>query len=343
MRSILVLVAALGACGGDDDGRAADGDAGDLPLPTSRRLTVGSSAACTVDQGGQARCWGRNGNGELGDGLGPAVTMATTVLEGVMEIETGAQHSCARLLDGGITCRGYDLHGETAGEGLTGASDLAVGSNSACAVIGATVHCWGAGESDQAPDMVELDGTQVRALTQTAANGCALMEDATVQCWGHNELVFGDVADSTTPVPVPALAGASEVVRSHQDVCARLGAGRGVWCSPGGEVAGAAPSLRIASGGIAPSTCSIVDSPDHTLECWGDNTYGQLGDGTTMAHGTPQPVPGLTGVVDIGVGIGFACALLDTGGVVCWGQNGDGQLGDGTTMPHDDPRPVLGL
>jgi alpha-tubulin suppressor-like RCC1 family protein len=84
------------------------------------------------------------------------------------------------------------------------------------------------------------------------------------------------------------------------------------------------------------------------VECWGDNSSGQLGDGqladgTTVSSLTPVEVPGVIGATQIAVGYDHTCALL-TGGVVdCWGGNTFGQLGDGTTSNSSVPLRVRGI
>ena len=76
------------------------------------------------------------------------------------------------------------------------------------------------------------------------------------------------------------------------------------------------------------------------LQCWGDNTDGALGDGTTTSRPAPGAVSGLTsGVIAAGASFYHVCAVTSAGGVTCWGPNSSGQLGDGTTSPPS-PRPM---
>lgn len=78
-----------------------------------------------------------------------------------------------------------------------------------------------------------------------------------------------------------------------------------------------------------------------TVQCWGANDYGQLGDGTTTSRVTPAPVPGLSGVQAVAVGGFHTCALMADNSIDCWGDNSQGQLGDGTTaVVVATPQPV---
>ena len=71
--------------------------------------------------------------------------------------------------------------------------------------------------------------------------------------------------------------------------------------------------------------------------CWGNNEYGQLGDGSVVDRPAPVMVPGLTGVSAVGLGYNHSCALLDSGSVRCWGNNYQGQLGDGSFTAASAP------
>ncbi|MBS72651.1 MAG: RCC1 repeat-containing protein, partial [Euryarchaeota archaeon] len=77
--------------------------------------------------------------------------------------------------------------------------------------------------------------------------------------------------------------------------------------------------------------CVVNDNGD--LECWGSNSFGQLGDGTTNNALTPVVISMPSGqkVLEISCGYDSTCAYLDDGNIACWGTNQYGQLGDGTT------------
>ncbi len=103
----------------------------------------------------------------------------------------------------------------------------------------------------------------------------------------------------------------------------------------------------LASGVASLSTGDIdtcVLSSEGGVKCWGDNTYGQLGDGTTTQRSTAGDVTGLTtGVTAVAVNGLYTCAIVAGGSVKCWGFNQNGQLGNSTTTASSTPVDVTGL
>jgi alpha-tubulin suppressor-like RCC1 family protein len=138
--------------------------------------------------------------------------------------------------------------------------------------------------------------------------------------WGYN--AFGQLGDGTTtsssvPLQVKGVGG--------------VGLLTGV--------------IVVAAGG----THSLALLSNGTVVAWGDNEFGELGNGTTTESPTPVQVRGvgdsgvLSGVKAIAAGAGQSLALLSNGAVVAWGKNGDGELGDGTTTSRSAPVQVVGV
>lgn len=103
---------------------------------------------------------------------------------------------------------------------------------------------------------------------------------------------------------------------------------------------GASHFLRI-TGGQA-HTCAITSTGG--VKCWGDNSRGELGDGTNNESHVPVQVKGLTsGVISLATGENFTCALMSDRTVQCWGKNDYGEGGNGTNTDTTVPTVVTGL
>jgi alpha-tubulin suppressor-like RCC1 family protein len=85
-------------------------------------------------------------------------------------------------------------------------------------------------------------------------------------------------------------------------------------------------------------SCAIVAGG--AVRCWGDNPFGQLGDGTKEDRASPAAVVGLGRARAITAGAAHTCAIDEAGTVSCWGSNRSGELGDGTLDDHASPKEV---
>jgi alpha-tubulin suppressor-like RCC1 family protein len=211
----------------------------------------------------------------------------------------------------------------------------------------------------------KLEG--IKQVVASYASGWALMQDGTVKSWGGNEvgqLGNGTVVESLNPVPVQGLSNVVQLAAAGAAVMALRSDGT-VWTwggnafgqlgngTPGFEgqqhpipvqVPGLSGVVAIAAGGA--DDAAILSNG--TVVAWGENMYGQLGDGTKEEKRVPTPVKGLSHVQAVAIGGisshgGHLLALLENGTVMATGGNAQGQLGTGDTTTRLTPVPVPAL
>lgn len=314
-----------------------------LPVPVigfssgASALAAGTWFVCGLTTGGSVRCWGDNSNGALGDAMpGWRTTPRDVVLlgSGVIDVAVGGFHTCAATASGAAKCWGSANNG-------------AVGDGSSVPSRAVPV------------DVVGL-GSGVTRVAASFFHSCALSTSGSVWCWGQNSdgrLGDGTTVNRLTPVAVTGLsAGASTISVGVFHGCALVGGGLKCWgnnangqLGDGSLVQRLTPVDVSANGKVFTTvsagdflTCAVSSTGGAT--CWGENSFGQVGDGTNTARTTPTDVSGLTtGVQAVAAGGSFSCALTSAGGVKCWGDNSAGQLGDGTLTSRNVPGDVSGL
>lgn len=308
--------------------------------PEATAISSGWAHACALTPEGAVECWGRNVDGQVGDGtrttrLNPVEVVGLSA--GVKAISAGSDHSCALRVSGAVLCWGLNDHGQL-GDGT---------DTHRLTPVGVTGLSSG-----------------VKAISTGAYHSCALTDAGGVKCWGDND--FGQLGDGTgglgmrrlTPVGVVGLSSAVKAISTGAyHSCALTDAG-GVRCWGGNSsgavgdgtstdrsqpvgVVGLSSAVRAISAG-AFHTCALTSAG--ALKCWGQNDHGQVGDDTKTTRLKPVGVVGLSsGVKAVSAGVFHSCALLGTGGLRCWGWNRNGALGDGTTMTRVRPVDVVGL
>jgi len=345
-------------------------------------VAAGAYHTCALLSGGTVACWGDNRSGELGNGTttNSPTPVAVAGLSGVSAVAVGGPFTWTILSGGGVDVWGYNGYCQFGNgtvtqiqaqplsiSGLTGITAIVAGGNHSCAIVSGTVECWGYngyGEigngttSDSAcvatPATVSLDGPV--AVAAGYQHSCALLSNGTVQCWGRNledQLGNGTTStDSPTPTTVSGLGGATAIALGFDHSCALLSNGS-VQCwgannygqlGNGTGVSGSSVPVAVSSlsGAVAVAagsshTCALLS--DGSIACWGMNTDGELGNGTTTDSATPVAVSGVANARAITAAYGaHTCALLSGGSITCWGGNWLGQLGDGTTT--NSPTPV---
>ncbi len=314
---------------GDTNARGDDaGEMGDnllaIDLGTGRSATTVQSAylhTCAILDDNSVKCWGANGNGQLGqgdtddrgDGAGemgdnlPAIDLGTG--RSATALATGRDHTCAILDDNSVKCWGLNASGQL-GQGDT--------------------NDRGDGTGEMGNNLTAIDlgtGRSATALAAGETHTCAILDDNSVKCWGYNG--YGQL-------------GQGDTNRRGNDA---------------GEMGDNLPAIDLGSGRSATAlatgenhTCAILD--DNSAKCWGYNTYGQLGQGDANHRGDAAGEMGddLT-AIDLGTGRSATalatgqrttCSILDDNSVKCWGRNADGQLGQGDTNTRGDEANEMG-
>ena len=99
-------------------------------------------------------------------------------------------------------------------------------------------------------------------------------------------------------------------------------------------------TLRQVSTSDGGSSCAVTTG--NVAYCWGANSFGELGDGSTIGHLTPVPVAGSLRFRQVSAGTFHSCGVTTDRRAYCWGDNAVGQLGDGTLAQRLTPVPVAG-
>jgi hypothetical protein len=298
-------------------------------------ISVGRTHACVVTDAGAALCWGRNEQGQLGDGTISNRSLPVAVVglsSGVSAISAGRNSTCAVTTSGTVKCWGSNTYGQL-GNGSTtgsttpvdvmglpsGAAAVSVGGYHACALLaGGGIYCWGDNTDGQLGDGTTTSHTTPMAVSGLSSGGasvsasrgahtCAVRTTGAALCWGDNsggQLGTGTTTDWPWPAGISSLTSGVSVISG-----------------------GVEHSCAVAAGGAT---------------CWGANTYWEIGDGTTTPKLVPTSVLTLTsGIYSITAGERHSCAILDTGVLKCWGDNTYGALGDGSTTSSSTPVTVV--
>ncbi|MFP5364049.1 MAG: RCC1 domain-containing protein [Thermoleophilia bacterium] len=322
---------------------------------TATAISAGEFHTCAVLDDASVRCWGFAGDGRLGygnendigDDESPAAAGAVNLGAGrtARAISAGGAHTCAVLDTGRVLCWGFGEDGRLGyGDGATIGDDEVPGSLASV---------------DLGP------GRTATAISAGAAHTCALLDDASVRCWGTNGTLFGGdgrlgygnadtIGDDETPgsLPGPVDLGADATAISAGDfhTCAVLDGGAvRCWGNGADGRLGYADEMRIGDN-ETPATvdpvalggpATAISAGNHTcarlaggaVRCWGPGALGRLGYANTDDVGDDE-TPATVQAVAVGgpaaavsAGATHTCARLADASLRCWGEGRYGRLG----------------
>ena len=340
------------------------------------QIAAGEGHVCALFSNGTIKCWGYNGEGQLGYG--------DTTARGVDASKMGTNLATVDL-----------------GTGIT-ATKVVAGEFFTCALLNTKqVKCWGQNNQAQigsgssnnignAPGQmgnhlavvsIGSDRTVVDVVAGTN-HACVLLDTNAVKCWGNSisNGTFDTIGDSVSemgdallPLDFGTTYTVKQVVAGGNQSCVLLSNG-GVKCwgsNEGGnlgigsttdvigveDMGSQLAGVFLGTGRYATQlamgyrhVCALLD--DSTMKCWGYNDVGQLGMGNTANLGDSAAEQGDNmPTVNVGTnrtvkkiyaGFSNTCALLDTGAMKCWGYNERGALADGTTTHKGDAENEMG-
>jgi alpha-tubulin suppressor-like RCC1 family protein len=314
------------------------------------RARVLSAAAsdgttCVVLSTGKVWCWGLNVDGQLGQGVTSSspLTRPTSPVVGLppsdppIAITAANYHTCTLLRSGAIYCWGSNSTGQLGNgtfqaqlgsvkviglplsAGSLAAGTAVAGGHTCAALADSSVWCWGDNFSGELGNgmthtavpygiatAVKVAGVTASSLAAGNYFTCGLSSGGLVHCWGTN--AKGQLGSGEIPTAPP--------YNNSTPVSASF--------------AGTGAALSVGSNGS--HACVLTGSG--AVRCWGENVYGQLGNGTfasypVLGSGSAVTVTGLPVPLVLASGGGHSCVLTSSGAVWCWGANTNGQLGTG--------------
>ncbi len=292
-------------------------------------LGLGGSYSCAVRTDHTIRCWGKNDNGELGDGTttNRSTPVAVLGITNATAVAGGNKHTCALLQDGTIKCWGRGVEGQlgnntttdsltpVAVTGISTATAIETGDAHSCALLSdGSVRCWGVNTEGELGDgtfgaslvpVTVVGLNDITKITSGEGHNCAIDSSKAIHCWGFNadgELGNGGTTNSNIPVTVVGISNATAISAGIRSSCALLSTG--------------------------------------AVQCWGNNVDGRLGNGTTTNSLIPVSVTGISTAESLAGGLEHACVGLTSGAVKCWGNNGADALGDGRPTRSSTPASV---
>ncbi|UXR65995.1 hypothetical protein EZJ49_07005 [Bdellovibrio bacteriovorus] len=314
---------------------------------------------CGITTAGVLKCWGNNGNGQVGDKSTVTKSFPVEVDRGVKykAVSPGNYHTCGITVDGILKCWGANGTSKRLGDGETTHRStpkavnsaekflkVSAGNDSSCALTDQKkIMCWGLNDVGQlgngttdtagSPQFVDSTDSFKDIVVSGGKAACALTEAGALKCWGGvAHFVPEDVDAGTVYVSLN---------RSGNNFCGKTQAGvYNCWSNgsyPTSFTAQPAdPGFVHQEFGVGfGHKCALTSTQD--IRCWGSGADGQLGNGAQVTQASPVPVSSSDKYSAITLGRYHTCGITVTGALHCWGSDRLNQLGAGRLVNVPSP------
>ena len=306
-------------------------------------VALGFQFTCAIINQGDVYCWGNNNYGQSGGESSSEILSPNLVLAAdgdptvYLSTSSSSNFICALKYSGALLCWGDNSDGQLGTANFSFSNEpqliqltdnlsfeqIDVGPDYACGISNnSQLYCWGSNSngklgigsdnysSFQKPQLVVMpDNNQISKIALAWDHSCAIDKSGNILCWGANsfsQLGTGNQLGTLSPVysSTPSNSKSTEIYLDG-------------W-----------------------RTCALMS--DSSIYCWGDNTAGQIGDGSNSNRLQPTrtALPIGEPVTSFSMSWGHSCAILNQTSVWCWGVNG-GILGDGEREDSNQPVQVL--
>jgi alpha-tubulin suppressor-like RCC1 family protein len=301
-----------------------------VDLTSVKAVAAGQAFSMALKTDGTVWVWGANPGTPPAN---PKIANPVAGLTGIVSIAAGYQHIVAVKSDGSAWAWGINTYGQ-------------IGNNTSGGTLSTPTQVKGPG------GVGFLSGAVVAGAG--GYHSLAAKEDGTVWGWGNNgygQLGDGSTTQRLTPVQAFSVTGVVDIRGGtyHSLALRSDGTVAGWGAASYGQLGDGVPNVsdRVTAvqvlgltGAVsigAGNTHSLAAKSDGTVWAWGNNTYGQLGDGTLTTSYSPKAASGPTGVISVATFNFSSYALTSNETVWAWGSNSIGQIGDGTTVQRSTP------
>ncbi len=332
--------------GKNDFGQLGNGANSNSPIPVNVSNLVnissvdgGESHTIALKSDKTVWCWGKNGSGQLGNGIDKKNSFVPTEVlkfrqenSAIIAVAAGQYHSAVLQDNGTVWTWGYNYFSQLGYGGTTDSISpwpasnvsnviaIASGNNHLLALNNdGTVRAWGYNLNGQIGDGttttqpnpanvradVNSDFGNIKSIAAGYNHSFAVKNDATAMLWAWGKNSNGQLGNGTT---TNSLYPAKVKLSDNSDFS----------------------DIKSIAGG---ENHSLALKNDGTVWAWGDNSKGQLGDGSKTQRINPVQVQNLDHVIFIAAGANHSLAIRNDGSLWAWGDNASGQLGDKAPKP----------